>query len=128
MAASDWYTLHRDGTLLGHTSEQGLPPTIPDGVTIIAHGPARQDQGNRWDAATRTWVAIPPDVLIDRLQDMAQHPYLSNVWSRLTAAQRTQLRRAMVWLLGTKRYRQPTEEVAIDVDPGWPTDPANVTE
>jgi hypothetical protein len=130
MASGDWFTLYdtATGALRGHTSEAGLPSPIPAGITVVEHGPARQDQGNRWNATTRTWVAIPAEVLVDRLADLAGHAYLANVWSRLTAAQRTQLRKAMVWLLGGKRYRQPTEEVALDVDPSWPTDPATVTE
>jgi hypothetical protein len=62
------------------------------------------------------------------LQDLAGHAYLSDVWSRLTVAQRTKLRKALVWLLGTKRYRQQTEEVAIAPDRDWPADPAVVPE
>lgn len=122
-----WWTIYRnaDGVCLGHTSVEPTAP--PAGSTVLQHA-ERQDQVNRWDEATRAWVAIPAPVLIDRLQDLAQHPYLANVWQRLTAAQRTQLRKAVVWLLGTHRYRQPTEEVALDVDPSWPTDPANAAE
>lgn len=130
MAATDWYTLYETatGVLRGHTSEQGLPSPIPGTFTVVNHGPNRQDQLNRWNAATRAWVAIPPEVLIDRLQDLANHPYLSAVWSRLTVAQRTQLRKAMVWLLATHRYRTQTEDVAIDPPTNWPTDPANAVE
>jgi len=125
---SSWVTYYRtsDGTLLGHGT---VPPeSIPKGVSIVSHGATRMDQGNRWDPATFTWVAIPPEVLIDRLQDMAQHAYLSDVWSRLTVAQRIKLRKAMVWLLGTHRYRQPLEEVSIDPTNGWSNDPTQVTE
>jgi hypothetical protein len=130
MAAGDWYTLYdtATGVLRAHTSEQGLPSPALPGVTVVPHGPARQDQGNRWNAATRQWVAIPPEVVIDRLQDLAAHPYTAELWSRLTAAQRVKLRKVFVWLLGTKRYRRQLEEVAIDVDSTWPTDPANAVE
>jgi hypothetical protein len=130
MAAGDWYTLYETATgiLRGHTSESGLPSPIPAQFTVINHGPARQDQGNRWNVATRTWVAIPPEVLIDRLQDMVNHPYLSGAWTRLTTTQRQQLRKAMVWLLASRRYRRQTEEVAIDPPDVWPSDPANAVE
>jgi hypothetical protein len=130
MAAGDWYTLYTTatGVLRAHTSEQGLPSPALPGVTVVPHGPARQDQGNRWDVATRQWVAIPPEVLIDRLQDLAAHPYMAEVWQRLTAAQRTKLRKAMVWLLASRRYRQQTESVAIGDPENWPADPANATE
>jgi hypothetical protein len=130
MAAGDWYTLYdtATGALRAHTSEQGLPSPALPGVTVVPHGPARQDQGNRWNVATRAWVAIPPEVLVDRLQDLANSAYMAEVWTRLTVAQRTKLRKAFVWLLGARRYRQQTEEVAIDVPPTWPADPTNVVE
>jgi hypothetical protein len=130
MAAGDWYTLYETATgiLRAHTSEAGLPSPVPAQFTVVAHGAARQDQGNRWDVSTRAWVAIPPEVLIDRLQDLANHPYTAELWSRLTAAQRVKLRKVFVWLLGTRRYRQQLEEVSIDVPATWPTDPANAVE
>jgi hypothetical protein len=130
MAAGDWYTLYdtATGALRAHTSEQGLPSPALPGVTVVPHGPARQDQGNRWNAATRAWVAIPPDVLIDRLQDIVNHPYMASVISDLTQANRTKLRRVVVWLVGARRYRQQLEDVAIDAPTGWPADPSNVVE
>lgn len=130
MAASDWYTLYTTatGVIRGHTSEVGLPSPVPAGITVVNHGPNRMDQTNRWDASTRTWVPIPPPVVIDRLQDLANHPFLSQVWTRLTVAQRTQLRKAMVWLLGGYRFRQELEEVSLNPPEGWPVDPANATE
>jgi hypothetical protein len=130
MAAGDWYTLYdtASGALRAHTSEAGLPSPALPGVTVVAHGAARQDQGNRWDVPTRAWVAITPEALVDRLQDLANHAYTAELWSRLTAAQRVKLRKVFVWLLGTRRYRQTLEEVSIDVPPTWPTDPANAVE
>lgn len=130
MALTDWYTLYETATgiLRGHTSEAGLPSPVPGTFTVVNHGPDRQDQTKRWDVPTRTWVPIPAEVLIDRLQDMVNHPYLSGAWTRLTTTQRQQLRKAMVWLLGAHRFRRATEEVPLDVDPSWPTDPANAVE
>jgi hypothetical protein len=130
MAAGDWFTLYETatGVLRAHTSEVGLPSPIPAQFTVVAHGAARQDQGNRWNVATRTWVAIPAPVLVDRLQDMANHAYMAEIWSRLTVAQRTKLRKALVWLLASRRYRTPTEDVALDPPLTWPTDPANAVE
>jgi hypothetical protein len=130
MAAGDWFTLYdtASGVLRGHTSEAGLPSPALPGVTVVAHGPARQDQGNRWNAATRAWVAIPPEVLVDRLQDIISHAYMGPVIADLTQANRTRLRRAVVWLLGDRRYRRQTEPVAIGDPEGGPTDPANAVE
>lgn len=85
------------------------------------------DQDWRWNPVTRAWdVPIPQPVLVDRLQDLANHPYAADIWSRLTVAQRQKLRRYLVWLLGSRRYRQQLEDVALDVDGAWPTDPAQV--
>lgn len=122
-----WTAYFRDdtGTLVGYGT---VPPeSIPPGVSTLA-SETRMDQTNRWDPATRDWVPIPPEVLVDRLADLAAHPYVSDVWSRLTAPQRVKLRKLIVWLLGTKRFRHETEEVALDVDDTWPTDPANAVE
>jgi hypothetical protein len=130
VAAGDWFTLYdtATGALRAHTSEAGLPSPALPGVTVVPHGPARQDQGNRWDAALRQWVVVPPEVLIDRLQDLANHPYASDIWSRLTAAQRLKLRKLLVFILAGRRYRQQLEDVAIEAPNGWPTDPANAVE
>lgn len=124
--AGDWYTLHdAAGVIRAHTSI--LPDPVPAGLTVVTHA-SRQDQGARWNAATRTWDPMPAIVRIDRLQDLAAHPYVSDVWSNMTAARRTKLRKLIVWLLGTRRYRLQSEDVAIDPDGGWPADPANAVE
>jgi hypothetical protein len=88
----------------------------------------RPDRDTRWDATTKTFVPLPDDHVVDRIQDLANHPYAAEVWSRLTVAQRQKLRKIFIWLLGTHRYRTPTEEVALDPDEGWPTDPGQAVE
>lgn len=122
-----WTAIYRlaDGVLIGCGTV--LPETLPDGTGTKTYE-ERPDQGTHWDPALLDFVANDPPVLIDRLQDLAGHAYLADVWAKLTTTQRTKLRRAMVWLLGTHRYRQPLEEVALDVDSSWPTDPSTVTE
>ena len=122
-----WWTIYETitGILRGHTSIE--PTGLPGTLTVISHA-QRMDQANRWNAVLRAWEPIPAAVVSDRLQDAVAHPYLSNVWARLTAAQRTQLRKFLVWSLGSRRYRQPTEEVSLDIGSGWPTDPAQAVE
>ena len=122
-----WWTIYETitGILRGHTSIE--PTGLPGTLTVISHA-QRMDQANRWNAVLRAWEPIPAQVRIDRLQDALAHSYLSNVWARLTAAQRTQLRKFLVWLLGGKRYRESLEEVSIEVVSGWPTDPAQAVE
>ena len=38
------------------------------------------------------------------------------------------MRKAFVWLLGSRRFRGPLEEVAVDPPDNWPTDPTQVVE
>ncbi len=87
----------------------------------------RPDQGTLWDPALRVFAPRPADVTFDRLHDIANHPYLGDVWTRLTTTQRAKLRKFLVWLLASHRYR-PTTELPLDPDPTWPTAPDNVTE
>jgi len=124
---TDWTAIYRtsDGVLLGCGTV--LPDTLPAGTSTKVY-PGRPDQGTRWDPATRDFVAIPPPVLVDRLADLANHPYLATMWGQLNATQRQRLRRAMVWVLGARRYREPGEDVAIEPPNGWPADPSTVTE
>lgn len=124
---ADWTAIYRvsDGALLGCGTV--LPEQLPAGSATRVY-PSRPDQGTRWDPVLLDFVAVPPPVRIDRLQDAANHPALAAAWSRLTVAQRTAFRRYLVWLLGDRRYREPAEEVSIDPPAGWPTDPTQVTE
>ncbi len=126
---ADWYAIVRDadGVLLGYGTV--LPDTLPPGSVLVGPTPDRQDQGFYWNTLTRAFdIPIPPPVLVDRLQDLAAHPYVSDVWSRLTPAQRVKLRKLIVWLLATHRFRQQLEETSLDPAEGWPTDPSVVVE
>jgi len=120
-----WYTLYvtATGECRAHTSV--LPASVDPSFTVVEH-PARQDQGARWNPQTLVWVPVPPPVMVDRLQDLADHPHAAEIWSRLTVAQRLKLRRTLAWLLGTRRYRQQTETVALDAPDDFPTDPSAV--
>ena len=126
-----WWTIYRiaDGACLGHTSV--LPDTLPPGSATVTHAD-RQDQGIGygafWDPINLVWTPRPAPVMVDRLQDLANHPYAAEVWQRLTPAQRVKLRRILVWLLGGQRLRRETDPVAIDEPSGWPTDPSGVVE
>lgn len=125
--AETWYTLYdpATGECKAHTSV--LPDSHP--WTVIDHGAARQDQTMLWNVVARAWdTPIPQPVMVDRLQDLVGHPYLADVWTRLTVAQRQKLRKAMVWLLASRRFRQQQEEVSIEPGNAWPSDPAQAVE
>ena len=124
---ADWTAIYRvsDGALLGCGTV--LPAALPVGSATKVY-PGRPDQGTRWDPATLDFVPVPPPVRVDRLQDALTHPALATVWPRLTAAQRIALRRWLVWLLGSRRYREELEDVTLDPPEAWPTDPTRVVE
>ena len=90
-----------------------LAEPLPAGLTATDLG-ARPADTLMWDAATRTHVARPAKVLVDRLQDLIDDPVLAEVWSRLTANQRTILRNRVVALLGRQRWRVVTETVNLE--------------
>lgn len=77
---------------------------LPDGLAALplAGSPADSDM---WDAATRSFVARPAKVLVDRLQDLLSDADFAAAWASLSAAQRTRLRTALIRLLGRQRYR-----------------------
>jgi hypothetical protein len=121
-----WYTLYTtsSGVCRGHTSIQ---PVTPDPSMTVRADAQRMDQAFLWNTVTRAWdIPRPVPVLVDRLQDIANHPFAAELWSRLTAAQRIKLRQLLVWLLASKRFRQQLETVALDADDAWPTDPSLV--
>ena len=65
---ADWIAYYRtaDGVLVGC----GIvpPPTVPPELSTRNYGAVRPDEGLvRWDTTTRDFVAVPPEVLIDRL-------------------------------------------------------------
>ena len=127
--AENWWTLYEiaTGVCRAHTSV--LPQSIDPLLAVVDHGSARQDQTKRWNTTTRAWdITIPAPVTVDRLQDLVNHPYLADVWTRLTVAQRTKLRKTVVWLLATRRRRGQTEDVPLEPDESWPTDPSLAVE
>jgi len=69
-----------------------------------------------WDAATRSYIARPAKVLVDRLQDLLSDPDYSDwqtVYNALNATRKAQVQAALIRLLGRARYRNPGEPVEI---------------
>lgn len=125
--AEIWYVVYRstDGVLIGCGTSVADP--LPPG-SIVRQYASRPDQDAHWDTGSREWIANIPEVLVDRLQDIANHSSLATAWSRLTTAQRTAMRRYIVWLLGNRRYRHQNDDVCVDPPDNWPSDPAQVSE
>ena len=93
-------------TVSGRLVSHGSVPTVPTpgDLTVVDVG-SRPTDSLMWDEATRAWVARPAKVLVDRLQDLADDPELSAVWTQLTPTQRTALRNRLIRLFGRYRWR-----------------------
>lgn len=87
------------GTVLGK---------LPDRLESISLADRPSDD-EQWDAATRRYVPRPPQVLIDRLEDLRDDTDFKVAWQALSTMQKTQLEKALIKLLGGARYRSPDE-------------------
>lgn len=85
---------------------------LPSGTATLdmAQAPTRADM---WDETTRAFIARPAKVQIDRLADISAHPDFDAVWQALNATQRTKIRTAVIWLLGSRRYRNATDTAEL---------------
>lgn len=104
-----WYYLYdlATGRLLSEASD---PPQPAVGQAVVSRA-TRADSSVMWDAVTAAFVARPPKVILDRIDDLNNDPNLSAVWTRLTVAQRTVLRNRLIALLGYRRFRGSGEPV-----------------
>lgn len=91
----------------------GFPDTLPPGWTFKEY-PDRPDiHSLMWDNAARDFIARPPKVLVDRLDDLLTVPEFLTVWNSLNATRKTQIRTALIRLLGNHRYRNQGEPLEI---------------
>ena len=81
-----------------------VAPILPIGVIAIPiNGPPDSDQ--MWNEQTQQFVARPPKVFIDRLDDLRARSGVANALQALAAPQRQAIVDAFIWLLGRRRYR-----------------------
>lgn len=108
-----WHYLYEAGTgrLLSET-EADAAPDVPVGVAVLSRD-SRAEDTEMWEEASKSFAPRPAKVLVDRLTDLANDPVLSEVWSRLTATQRTTLRNRLIRLLGYRRFRGSGEPVDL---------------
>ena len=70
-----------------------------------------------WSDASRTFVARPAKVLVDRLQDLLDYyPDFLTVWNSLTTQRKNLIRTALIQFLGSKRFRNANGGVALSDD------------
>lgn len=90
---------------------------LPVNTTMLTLAIDPTDPQFMYDQATRTFIARPATVLIDRLQDIVTNPAyqdLIDVWNSLNPANRNKLRNALIKLLGRQRWRGASEVVELD--------------
>lgn len=69
-----------------------------------------------WDEVSKNFIARPPKILADRLEDLQTNPAYEDfraLYASLPQAQRDVLRDAIRRLLGRARYRNQAEAVEI---------------
>jgi hypothetical protein len=108
-----WFAVYESGTGRLVSVAQTVADPLPAGLAAAELG-QRPADSQMWDTTTRTFVARPAKVIVDRLQDLADDPELSAVWTRLTATQRTALRNRLIRLLGQYRFRSQATGVDLD--------------
>lgn len=87
--------------------------SLPSGVSTLTLAGPPDLATQMWDETSRSFVSRPAKVFVDRIQDLADDPVLSTVWSRLTAAQRTTLRNRLVTLLGKYRFHSTSSSTDL---------------
>lgn len=110
-----WYAYIRDadGALL---SLGTVDTPAPAGVTRTELAIIPTDPAWMYDASTRTFIARPVKVLIDRLQDMLTDPAYAEfvtAYNTLNTANRTRIRNGLIRLLGAQRFRAQAEPVEV---------------
>ena len=111
-----WYAVY--DTVTGHLQSVGevLASPMPDSLSILVLV-SQPDSTVMWDDNTRQFIPRPAKVLIDRLDDILTNPNYSEwqtVWNALNTTRKTQLRNAMIRLLGGARFRNQSEPVEIE--------------
>lgn len=112
-----WYAVHDGNGRLVSVGEV-LTDNLPADLTAVQLQAAPDFRSSMWDEATRSFVARPMPVLIDRLDDLRAMAGVQALWNSLNATQRQTLANALIALLGGARYRKASQSVAVrDMEP-----------
>ena len=115
--AEQWYAIHNAQTGQLFSIATVIADVLPAGHTAMLLPVAPLANGLLWNATTRTFVGMQPEVLVDRLQDILTNPAYSDfvtAWNALNAAQKTALRNALLRLLGNLRFRGQLDPIELD--------------
>lgn len=90
---------------------------LPPGIAFKEYGAPADLSAQMWNEATRDFIARPPKVLVDRLQEILTNPAypdFQTLWAALNATRRQQLTNALARLLGKARYRSAGGSLTIE--------------
>ena len=90
-----------------------LAQPLPQNLTAVDIGTAVDLRAQMWDEGTRTFIARPAKVLVDRLDDLRAQPGMAAFWNSLTGAQKTVLANALIKVFGKLRYRAANQSVVM---------------
>ena len=119
-----WYALYDKLTGRLHSLGTILAEKIPDSLAVKElSGWGESDNqaeaeppGIMWDEVTRDFIARPPKVLIDRLEDIITNPdyaEFKEVWDLLNATRKQKVKNALARLLGRARWRNVSESITV---------------
>jgi len=109
------YIKTSDGALISLGTALTTP--LPVDTTVLPLTIDPTDTQWMYDQTSRTFIARPAKVLIDRLQDIitnVAYQDLIDVWQTLNTNNRNKLRNGLIKLLGKQRWRGATEVVELD--------------
>jgi hypothetical protein len=113
-----WYVAYDTATgRLESESDTEIAARTGKTVLQLADRPNINANGVMWDESTRTFIARPLKVLIDRLEDIQTNPNFADfmtAYNTLSAANKTRLRNMVIRLLGSRRWRNQNEPVELD--------------
>lgn len=113
-----WFAIHdANGKLL--SAGTVIAPNLP-ADWVVKEYPTKPPDTDMWDEASRNYIVRPPKVLIDRLQDILDHPAyadIANFYSNLNPANKTRFRNFLIKILGARRWRNQAETISLDGSP-----------
>lgn len=99
-----WFAIVEESTGRLISTGSVIAPVLPLGIIAIPiSGPPDPDQ--MWNAQTQQFVARPPKVLIDRLDDIRARSGIIATLQAITPDQRQIIMDTFIWLLGNRRFR-----------------------
>jgi hypothetical protein len=113
LAGDVWYAIVRelDGKLVSLATV--LPQEIPGHEAKEL--PEKPDlNAVMWDETTASFVARPAKVLVDRWEELKVHTDYSEGWGKVSLADKTDMEKAILEMLGTKRFRNQADLFGID--------------